>query len=106
MKQTLIDLFKQVVVYKYDLPTNEIEKSIFSTENDKCYECLDNDALAKIIYNSIVYYSYNELEIEQTNVQVLLKRALEESIKFNSDTSLKTQKSYGFYGEILLYCFF
>ena len=105
MRQALIDLFKQAVVYKYDLPTNEIEKSIFSTENDKCYECLDNDALAKIIYNSIVYYSYNELEIEQTNVQVLLKRALEESIKFNSDASLKTQKSYGFYGEILLYCF-
>lgn len=105
MRQALIDLFKQAVVYKYDLPTNEIKKSIFSTENDKCYECLDNDALAKIIYNSIVYYSYNELEIEQTNVQVLLKRALEESIKFNSDASLKTQKSYGFYGEILLYCF-
>lgn len=105
MKQTLIDLFKQAVVYKYDLPTNKIEKSIFSTENDKCYECLDNDALAKIIYNSIVYYSYNELEIEQTNIQVLLKRALEESIKFDSDASLQTQKSYGFYGEILLYCF-
>jgi len=105
MKQALIDLFKQAVVYKYDLPNNEIEKSTFSTENDKCYECLDNEALAKIIYNSIVYYSYNELEIEQTNIQVLLKRALEESIKFNSNASLKTQKSYGFYGEILLYCF-
>ena len=35
----------------------------------------------------------------------MLKRALEESIKFNNDASLKTKKSYGLYGEILLYCF-
>lgn len=105
MKQELIDLFKQAVVFKYDLPNGSISKSVFSTENDKCYECLDIATLSELIYNSIVYYSYNELEIEQSNIQILLKRALEESIKFNNDASLKTKKSYGLYGEILLYCF-
>lgn len=105
MKQDLIDLFKQAVVFKYDLPNGSISKSVFSTENDKCYECLDIATLSELIYNSIVYYSYNELEIEQSNIQILLKRALEESIKFNNDASLKTKKSYGLYGEILLYCF-
>lgn len=105
MKQKLIDLFKQAVVFKYDLPNGSISKSVFSTENDKCYECLDITTLSELIYNSIVYYSYNELEIEQSNIQILLKRALEESIKFNNDASLKTKKSYGLYGEILLYCF-
>lgn len=105
MKQKLIDLFKHTVVYKYDLPNKKIGKSILSSQNDMCYECLDSKTLAEIIYKSIIYYSFNELEIEQTDVKILLKRALEESIKFSSSANLKTQKSHGFYGEVLLYCF-
>jgi hypothetical protein len=65
MRKELLDLISSSIVFKYDLPNHicGIDKSIFSTENDKCFWSVSNESLAEIIYNSIVEYSFNEFDI-------------------------------------------
>lgn len=107
MRRELRALIDDSIIYKYDLPNHalDIDKSIFSNVNDKCFETTSNEDLATIIYNSIVDYSFNEFDIagkELTNLQVI---ALLTKLKFNEHADLKSKISYGFHGETLLYCF-
>ena len=53
MRSELLKLINDTIIYKYDLPyTNlAIDKTIFSTCNDKCYEAANQNDLAEIIYN-------------------------------------------------------
>ena len=64
-RKELLGLVQKTIVYKYDLPNASlgIEKTIFSTDNDKCYSATNNNDLAEIIYNSVIEYSFNEFEI-------------------------------------------
>ena len=42
MRQSVIDLFKNIVVFNYLLPHESVEKSIYTTiENDFCYYSKD-----------------------------------------------------------------
>lgn len=105
MRQNLIDLIDNTIVYKYDLPNAGagILKSIFSTENDKCYSASDVDDLAEIIYNSIIDYSFNEFEISGKDYQNLHTIALINKLKYNPDIDEESKIKYGFFGEVILY---
>ena len=106
MRKELFDLISSSIVYKYDLPNNScsIDKSIFSTENDKCFWSVSNESLAEIIYNSIVEYSFNEFDIDGKDYNDLHLIALKTKLKYNEYASEKSKISYGFYGETILFC--
>lgn len=106
MREQLLTLINQSIVYKYDLPNSNlgIERSIFSTENDKCYFAVNNDSLVEIIYNSIIEYSFNEFDIQGKDYNNLHTIALKTKLKYNEDSSETSKISYGFHGETILFC--
>lgn len=106
MRQSLIDLISNTIVYKYDLPNLGlgIEKSLFSTENDKCFSSASNDDLAEIIYNSIIDYSFNEFDIDKKSYDNLHAIALKTKLKYNATATETVKISYGFHGETILFC--
>ncbi len=106
MRNELLDLISKSIVYKYDLPNPQlkIDKSIFSTENDKCFLSVSNDTLATIIYNSIVDYSFNEFDLEDKDMMNMHTIALLTKMKYNEYAKEKYKISYGFHGETILYC--
>lgn len=105
MRQSLIDLIEKTIVYRYDLPNNKagILKTIFSTDNDKCYTVADINDLSEIIYNSVIEYSFNEFDITGKDYQALLMIALKNKLKYNSDADETSKVRYGFFGEVILY---
>lgn len=106
MRKELLDLISSSIVYKYDLPNQicNIDKSIFSTENDKCFWSVSNDSLAEIIYNSIVEYSFNEFDIDGKDYKNLHSIALKTKLKYNENATEQSKISYGFHGETILFC--
>jgi hypothetical protein len=106
MREELLDLISNSIVYKYDLPNHElrIDKSIFSTENDKCFSSVSNDTLATIIYNSIVDYSFNEFDLKEKDMMNMHTIALQTKMKYNEYARETSKISYGFHGETILYC--
>jgi len=106
MREELLNLISSSIVYKYDLPNHElaIDKSIFSTENDKCFSSVSNETLATIIYNSIVEYSFNEFDLQGKDIGNMHSIALQTKLKYNEYATEKSKISYGFHGETILYC--
>lgn len=105
MRKTLEDLITKSIVYKYDLPYSKgsIPRTIFSTLDDKCYSVSDNDSLVKIIYNSIIDYSFNEFEINEKDLEDLHTIAFQERIRYDPDDTDETKLKYGFFGEVILH---
>jgi len=108
MRKQLLDLINNSIVYKYDLPNHTlgIDRSILSTENDKCFLSVSNDSLATIIYNSIVEYSFNEFDIKGKDYENLHAIAIKTKLRYNEYAKIKSKISYGFYGETILFCIF
>ena len=106
MRHGLDALISRTVGLMYTLPTvdGSIPKITVSTQNDECYIVLSSDIeLAKVIYNGIIDYSFEESKIDLTKLDVFQKRALKTKLKFTRTDSIDRQLAYGFYGEVLLY---
>lgn len=105
MRKNLIDLIEKTIIYKYDLPNNKIGalKTVFSTENDKCYTTQNKNDLEEIIYNAIIEYSFNEFDLGDEDYTALHIGALKNKLKYNPTATEETKIKYGFFGEILLY---
>ncbi len=106
MRKTLDNLLSQTVELRYTLPNDgaAIPRITVSTQSDECYRFLTQDeSLAKIIYNGIIDYSFEESTIDLTRLDIFQKRALKTKLKFNTTDSLENQLNYGFYGEVLLF---
>ena len=106
MRKQLIDLIKNTIIYKYDLPNLEISvsRSVFSTDNDKCFTASNNDEISEIIYNSIIEYSFNSFDLTSKNYEDLHFIALKTKLKYNDKLSNQSKISYGFHGETILFC--
>jgi len=105
MRKELLELIKSTIIYKFDLPNSNINvsKSLFSTENDKCYFASSDFDLSEIIYNSIIEYSFNNYDINENDYDNLHSIALKTKLRYK-DSATETQKiSYGFHGETILY---
>lgn len=76
-----------------------------SNVEDDCFSCECETALAEIIYNSVIEYSFNQFDLTDKDYKSMYARALKSKIRFNPDASDTTKISYGFFGEVLLYCF-
>jgi hypothetical protein len=105
MKKELVDLINDTIILKYELPNSEsgILKTLYSTHNDKCYSAEDKEKIAEVIYNSIVYYSINEFELDGKDLAAMHAGALKNKIKYNPEATDEAKIKYGFFGEVLLY---
>lgn len=106
MREKLLTLISDSILYKYDLPNIDlkIERSMFSTENDKCYSSVSNENISMIIYNSIVEYSFNEFDLQDKDIGNMHSIALQTKLKYNEYAKEQSKISYGFHGETILYC--
>src|SRR5690606_8262721 len=106
MRTALHNLVKSTIIYKYDLPNavESIPKTLFSTENDKCYSIANEQDLVKLIYNSIIDYSFNEFDFTERELEDLHTIAFQERVRYNESDSEASKLKYGFFGEVLLHC--
>ncbi|USR64620.1 DUF1837 domain-containing protein [Providencia stuartii] len=81
----------------------KLESIHISTLSDDTYECINDSQLSDIIYNSIIDYSFNTFEMNNTSLDNLLSIALKTKIKYEESQQEDTKIKYGFYGEVLLY---
>lgn len=104
MKQPLIDLVKNTVIFECSLPCDQrsLEKSPLSTKDDNCFKIVDAGNLSKVIYNNIINYAFDVFEMLQED-DVLLTKALYSRIRYNHVASDEAKLGYGFYGEVLLH---
>lgn len=89
---------------QFSLPcsTRKIDGVNISTERDDAFKCVSDDALARIIYHSIVGYSFNEYDLTQADYNNLFEQALITKIKYKKSEDEKEKIKYGFYGEVVL----
>lgn len=108
MRRSLENLIQNAIVLQYKLPVNvaglQIPRAHISTTNDGCLKQLGpNDDIARLIYNGIVEYAYNDNEINHTRLNNLQMRALQSKLKYNPTAPQSNQLAYGFHGEVLLH---
>jgi hypothetical protein len=89
MRDSLKELINNTIIYKYDLPNDNLSlaNSDISLENDICYGADNIEGLIDIIYNSVVEYSFNEYDLERGDYENLLARALITKIKYKTEAS-------------------
>lgn len=106
MRKELLDAIGKTIIFEYDVPNvgKGLSRTIFSTDDDKCYSSADNNKLAEIIYNSVIEYSFGEFELSQIEYEALHTIALKTKLKYDDTASEEQKLKYGFYGEVLLYC--
>lgn len=102
MRDTIQQLLHKTLIYRYQLPHDGIERTILSTEPDKCFSVASNVALSELIYNGIVEYALGEKHVDLANLQLCQRKAIVSRLRFESDASQDTKLKYGFYGEVVL----
>ena len=65
MRNSLKNLIKKTLIYKYTLPNVllDIDGMSLSNVEDDCFSCECETALAEIIYNSVIEYSFNQFDL-------------------------------------------
>lgn len=108
MRPQLENLLSRTVGLMYTLPlaNNSIPQIAVSTQNDECFHVLSSDQdLAKVIYNGIVEYSFDNLESYLDRLSDAQIIALKTKLKYNTAAEEDIRLKYGFYGEVLLFLF-
>lgn len=105
MRECLQELVKTTLIKKYSLPDKKhsISGINISNHNDSVFFCSSNNDLVKLIYNSIIDYSFNEFEISDQNYSNLLFKALQTKIRYEEWKKSSEKIKYGFFGEVILY---
>ncbi len=104
MRESLKKLIDKTIIYKYSLPNNtdKIDQVNLSNHKDDCYDYSNDNDLIKLIYNSIIEYSFNEFDLTKKDY---LPIALQTKIRYDERDEPLTKLKYGFFGEVLLYSF-
>lgn len=107
MKQSLKDLIENTLIFKFNLPDagHSIDRScVTSIElEDDCYDVNDLEDLARIIYEGILYYSYDEFQLDGADLQKMFLKAFNQKFKYNYSATELAKRKLGIYGESLLY---
>jgi hypothetical protein len=107
MKQSLYDLINNSILLEYNLPNDSLnyQKSCITHKdfNDDCYKIDDLKNLSRIIYESVLYYSYDQFQLEGGYHQGMFENAFKRKFKFNEAADETAKLKLGFYGEALLY---
>lgn len=107
MKPSLIDLIKETVLLEYNLPHDKhsINKSCITNVDlsDDCYKVENIECLSRIIYESILYYAYDEFQLLDGDHQKMFLKAFNAKFKYNYSANDLAKLKLGIYGEALLY---
>ncbi|SHK68963.1 Hachiman antiphage defense system protein HamA [Epilithonimonas mollis] len=107
MKQSLQNLITDSILLEYNLPNHTLnyQKSCITHNdlNDNCYKIDDLVKLSRIVYESVLYYSYDQYQLEGGHHQGMFENAFKRKFKFNEAADETAKLKLGFYGEALLY---
>lgn len=107
MKQSLLDLINKSILLEYNLPNEKLnyQKSCRTHKdlNDNCFKIDDLQNLSRIVYESVLYYSYDQFQLEGGYHQGMFENAFKKKFKFNEAANETAKLRLGFYGEALLY---
>ena len=105
MRESIQNLIKHSIFIECTLPNTEhsICKTKYTTSEDYCLNKSSDNSIAQIIYNNIVEYAIGEFDIDYSNLDEELCRAIAENLKFDEEANHTSKLRYGFYGEVLLY---
>lgn len=108
MKESLKNLIQNTILFEYKLPNKELEINktcvTHAEISDDCYKILDSDSLNKIIYESMLYYAYDEFQLKDGDHQKMFLKAFNSKFKYNYSANDLAKRKLGIYGEALLYC--
>jgi len=107
MKNSLRQLINNTIILEYKLSNSAlgINKTCITHKdlNDDCYKCKNTDDLNRIIYESILYYAYDEFQLLDGDHQKMFVKAFNTKFKYNHSASDLAKRRLGIYGESLLY---
>jgi len=107
MKKSLKKLIENTILFEYNLPNKElaINKTCVTHPeiSDDCYKVVDSDSLNKIIYESMLYYAYDEFQLKDGNHQKMFSKAFNSKFRYNYTATELAKRKLGIYGEALLY---
>lgn len=107
MKNSLRQLINNTIILEYTLSNSVlgIDKTCITHKdlNDDCYKCENSDDLNRIIYESILYYAYDEFQLLDGDHQKMFVKAFNTKFKYNHSASDLAKRRLGIYGESLLY---
>lgn len=107
MKNSLRQLINNTIILEYKLSNLDlgIDKTCTTHKdlNDDCYKCGNSDDLNRIIYESILYYAYDEFQLLDGDHQKMFVKAFNTKFKYNHSSSELAKRRLGIYGESLLY---
>lgn len=107
MKNSLRQLINNTIILEYRLSNLDlgIDKSCITHKdlNDDCYKCENSEDLNRIIYESILYYAYDEFQLLDGDHQKMFVKAFNTKFKYNHSASDLAKRRLGIYGESLLY---
>ena len=106
MREELKRIMEKAIIYQFKLPNKdfEIEESCYSTSTDRCFSNENFESIADLIYNGIVDYANNEYKIDFNNLNIEQRKAILSKIRYVEEADESAKQSYGFYGEVILYC--
>lgn len=72
MRPSLLNKVQSAICVKCRLPncTENIDKTLLTTDEDYCLENPKSEELSQIIYNGIVEYAVNEFKIDYSNLSL------------------------------------
>ncbi|PWB19403.1 Hachiman antiphage defense system protein HamA [Flavobacterium sp. HTF] len=106
MKDSLKKLIDKTLILEYKLShsTLGIDKTCITHKNlnDDCYKNVHAEDLTRIIYESILYYAYDEFQLLDGDHQKMFIKAFNTKFKYNYTATDLAKRRLGIYGEALL----
>lgn len=105
MKSSLIHLIKKTILLEYKLPNKSkgLEKSCITTLEDDCFKIVDSVDFSRIIYESILYYSYDSSQLKDGDHSKMFVNAFNKKFRYDESSTELAKRKLGIYGEALLY---
>lgn len=107
MKDSLKQLIDNTIILEYKLSHSVlgIDKTCITHKdlNDDCYKNVNSEDLNRIIYESILYYAYDEFQLFGGDHQKMFLKAFNSKFKYNYSATDLAKRQLGIYGESLLY---
>jgi Cap4 SAVED domain len=107
MKENLKQLIENTIILEYKLSHSVlgIDKTCITHNdlNDDCYKNVNSENLNRIIYESILYYAYDEFQLLGGDHQKMFLKAFNSKFRYNYTATDLAKRRLGIYGEALLY---
>ena len=96
MRPSLLNKVQSAICVKCRLPncTENIDKTLLTTDEDYCLENPKSEELSQIIYNGIVEYAVNEFKIDYSNLSLEQAKVIVRDMKYDSVVRSDTENLF------------